>query len=438
MSASTNARSNLPRTVLGLSPRTLRNLWSKGASELISKAIRLLGIVLAARWLGLREFGAYSYALSLGYMLVQFADLGLQFYLAREIARDRPNAPRILGTVLRCKLLLGTCVVVLVFLAGVAAESTTKRSLIWILGLSLLLSSFVELAYYLFRGYQRLEHEARIQLLSAVATTFLGLAAVRVGLGPIGLAAGSLLGALAACLVAWITVSRRFVSPAQAVATAAKGLGALRASLPIGISILLSILYFRIDVLFLEHWHGTATVGLYSAAYKIVESLMFLPAIFLAAVFPVFSEMTEREPTRLNALLRSSLLWMLTVSVVLVVVLSLGSGLILRWMFGEEYLPGLTALRILLPSLVPIFLNYALTHFLIALGQVRWNAVCAATCLLVNVLGNWLFVPRFGMEAAAAVTIATEAVLFGLAFLVVRRSVRERSMIHSLGLENAS
>ena len=82
------------RSVLGLPHVVLRNLLAKTLSEIPIKLIRLAMLVLAARWLGRSEFGIYSYAVALGYMLVQFADLGLQFHLARMVSREL--VPRIL------------------------------------------------------------------------------------------------------------------------------------------------------------------------------------------------------------------------------------------------------------------------------------------------------------------------------------------------------
>ena len=53
-----------------------------------------------------------------------------------------------------------------------------------------------------------------------------------------------------------------------------------------GLGILISALYFRCDVFFIEHWHGLEAVGAYNAAFRIVEALRLFPAAVLAVSYP--------------------------------------------------------------------------------------------------------------------------------------------------------
>ena len=424
-----SAHERAARGFLGLSSWVLRNLFAKAASEMAIKPIRLVMVILAARWLGRGGFGAYSYALALGYILVQFADMGLQFHLARQISRNPEDAGPTLARVIRSKLVLMTLVVPAFLGVGALTSRPADRWLIWILGAALLFNSFVELANYVFRGFQRLEYEARLNLLNVGLGTVAGLTAIRMGMGPLGLAFGCLLGSVVSFAMALRWVHGRFIPRSQWILRERAGwLAALRPSFPIGLAIVLSILYFRVDILFLEHYWDSETVGLYASAYRIVESFGFLPGIFLAAVFPAFSELTSRDATRLPGLLRASLLWLTTLSSAVALGLLLFGPAIIRFFYGAEYLPAVTPLRILSPGIVFIFVNYGLTHFLIALGQARFNAILGATCLTVNVIGNLLLIPRYGMTAAAATTLLTEAVLFAGAFPLVLRGVRQRSL----------
>ena len=50
--------------------------------------------------------------------------------------------------------------------------------------------------------------------------------------------------------------------------------------------ILLSALYFRLDVFLLEAWQGTETVGLYNSVFRVVDALRLFPAALLAVMLP--------------------------------------------------------------------------------------------------------------------------------------------------------
>ncbi len=57
--------------------------------------------------------------------------------------------------------------------------------------------------------------------------------------------------------------------------------------LPLGAGVLLSALYFRIDVYFIEQWQGLEAVGGYNAVFRLVEALRLLPAAVMAVTFPM-------------------------------------------------------------------------------------------------------------------------------------------------------
>ena len=169
---------------------------------------------------------------------------------------------------------------------------------------------------------------------------------------------------------------------------------------------------------------GDAEVGRYGAAYRLLESLLFLPAIFLAAIFPAFAERARTSAVEMRRLHDVTLRWMLLLSGVIVAGLLLFSSLGLRLLFGPGYEGSAPILRALAPSLVFIFVNYALTHFLVALHAQKWNAIFALACLALNSGLNLILIPRLAGVGAALATVATEALLFVLCFAMVRRCLR--------------
>src|SRR3712207_681492 len=60
--------------------------WKLGG-DLLGRLLQYALIWVAARRLDLAGFGDFTFALSVGYMLSQVADFGLQIYVQRELAR---------------------------------------------------------------------------------------------------------------------------------------------------------------------------------------------------------------------------------------------------------------------------------------------------------------------------------------------------------------
>jgi len=71
----------------------------------VERAVRLVVIVVLARLLDPAGFGAYSVAFAFAEVFAVFTDLGLNAILVRELAKDREEAPRLLGAGVLLKLL---------------------------------------------------------------------------------------------------------------------------------------------------------------------------------------------------------------------------------------------------------------------------------------------------------------------------------------------
>src|SRR5205814_3797027 len=75
-----------------------------------------------------------------------------------------------------------------------------------------------------------------------------------------------------------------------------------REVLPIGIGIIVSALYFRIDVFLVQLWSGTDAVALYNAVFRLVEALRLFPAAVLAVILPSMVRAGDLRPLARAAL----------------------------------------------------------------------------------------------------------------------------------------
>jgi O-antigen/teichoic acid export membrane protein len=183
-------------------------------------------------------------------------------------------------------------------------------------------------------------------------------------------------------------------------------LGTLRRDVaPIGIGVLLSSLYFRIDVYFLEFWRGLEEVAGYNAVFRLVEATRLIPAAVLAVTFP--SMCRARDLSILGAVggpLAGGGF------VLMAVVAALAPGLV-GVLYGSTYVDAVPALRVLAMALPLFFLNYALTHQVIGWDGQRAYVTVTAAALAANIGANVALVPRYGMLGAATATAVTEIVV---------------------------
>jgi O-antigen/teichoic acid export membrane protein len=94
-----------------------------------------------------------------------------------------------------------------------------------------------------------------------------------------------------------------------------------------------------------------------------------------------------------------------------------------RLFLGAPYAESAVAIKILTWGLIPMYINYSLNIALLAVRREKVFLITSSVCLMVNLLANLFFIPRFSWPAAAIITIATEIALFAQNVYWLRRTV---------------
>jgi O-antigen/teichoic acid export membrane protein len=385
---------------------------SKLVADVAGRGLQFLLAYLAQRSLGPAAYGQFTYALAIGFVVATLTDLGLQLTLTREMSRDEAEAARIAGVGLSIKLALAV-----VGAAVLAGFSLTRPAPLqfptFVVGLALICISFVETLGYVFRGLQRVEHEAGLLLLMRVAIFGLGVAALMGGGGVLGLGLAYLVGGGLAAGAGLLWLRRRFFSPRFAVAPP-EWWGMLRQALPLGGAIVCSVVYTRTPVFLLDAMRGAEAVGLFGVAQKLIEPMALMPAALMAAVFPAF--------TQGLALNNGQAAWLGQRSVVLLALAGgavaaagfLGGPWLIEQLYGRQYAGSESPLQILALAVPLIFVNYALTHFIVAFDRQALNLLLSALLFAVNAALCLTLIPRYGPAGAAAAMLVSELLLLGL------------------------
>jgi O-antigen/teichoic acid export membrane protein len=270
------------------------------------------------------------------------------------------------------------------------------------------------------------------------------IAAVVLGLTALGIFGGQALPLLTALMFADLLIA---LAGARLVARGVPG-GSIgdettpsffRAALRLGVRayplMFLPYLVIRSDILILRAMRGTAETGIYSIAAQFVDLGMMLPTTVAAFMIPELAR-DLRGPGFIVAQVRRVLLYTSLLSVLAVLV---GSPLI-RIVFGEAYRSSYPALVILLPGFVALSVQSVLVQYFNAQGFPLFLAGYWGLAAAVNIGLNLIFVPRFGMYAAAA----TSSLAYALAlFLTARRFRKEtafswRNLFPGLGTVKAA
>jgi O-antigen/teichoic acid export membrane protein len=265
-------------------------------------------------------------------------------------------------------------------------------------------TSIVEFFNYFYRGLSRSDIESTLTIGQRSATLAIATAVLIWRPDVTWLAVAFLAPAIVSAL--WSVRFARALRPAHSSARAADG-SFLRDVFPIGLGIVLSAIYFRIDVLLVQFWAGTEAVARYNAVFRVVDALRLFPAAVLAVVLP--SLCTARDLTRVAQVAAA----VTAFGAVLAGALWMTADRLVPALFGEPYASAVPAFRILSLSFPLLSLNLALTHQLVGWNRQRAYAAICAFALVVNVALNAWLIPALSIDGAAWATLATEVCLTG-------------------------
>ena len=270
-------------------------------NALIASAGRIINVILGvvmlgliSRYLGVSQYGLYALVLSYGAILATASDFGLYLTLTRLISQSPRQEKYYLSRIVSLRLVL---LAVMFSFGGVAfLVMPSLRSLLPIYLVAAAGFSIQSLSQLMMGVYQKHGTVWRASI-----GDLIGRLAQIIGILLIGAAHATL-----ASMIALFTVSlavagyfHKRLLPSSATIRPVVDRRAWRkilaASWPLGALLIFNVVYFRIDTIMLSVFSSSAEVGLYSMAYRLIESALFFPAMLGGLLLPRFSEAWHRQ-----------------------------------------------------------------------------------------------------------------------------------------------
>jgi O-antigen/teichoic acid export membrane protein len=386
--------------------------------RVLSKVITFIFTIYLARKLQEFGFGQYSFALSFASFIGLFASIGSEIWMTRELSKKRENASVFLGNVLSLQVLLVLTTSLLIVPVILFTYLKTDFWLIFFMCIAMLFRYYSLPTRAIFAAHQKFEYETIAMVVDTFLAALLGIIAIQLGFGLVGLAFSQIIAAACVIFISLRLVRKKFIKPFVRI-----DLGfwkvIVKRSMPFLLLGIFSFFYLRIDIILLKFMKGDNAVGWYSAAYRIIDSLLLLAMNYGQAILPVFSESYYKNKEEMISHLRLSLSRLLIAGLLISVLITFFSSRIILLFYGKAYSNSISPLRILIWKIIPGFANYVLGNTLIAIGKENIPAITIGSGSAVNIICNIILIPRFGFVGAAITAVITEVYAFFLQFVLV-------------------
>lgn len=400
--------------------RVVKNSILPIAANLVNRVIDLGFAAIILRVLGPQGNGDYSFvALIAGLYFLTISNWGLNDLTVREVAADHALAARFFSITLLLRwgiaaVLIPAAAALVGFYAAIGNPlSLGAIGALAVLMLHLFPAGLAAACSASFQAFQRMEVPAVIALLTNSAKVLIGTIVLLAGGHVIGLALVAL-GVTTLNALIFLAIQQRTLFPARWVWDWADARRLLHESFPLLLNSLLLVVFFRFDYLILRAFFADpAVVGTYDAAYKLINMTTIVPAYFVAALFPVLAHYAATDRAALVRAYRHALTVLQLIAWPAAAAVSVLARELIAVLGGQAYLPGAAqALAILIWFLPLSYANGVTQYVLIALRRQRAITIAFALAAVFNLVANIVLIPLFGYVAAAALTVATELVIF--------------------------
>jgi O-antigen/teichoic acid export membrane protein len=396
-----------------------RNALSLTSARLASKGLAFVVGVLVARHLGADSYGEYNVIMAFVLIFSFVGDFGMVSLLIREVAATPDHTPQLLSDGVSAQIAVSATAVSTLLIVGFFLEPSSLIRYGLVLGAAALgLESMGRPFTAVIIGSGKIAVAALLLAVVSMTNTALLLVTLLTSRNVLALVAAGIPVAVVSALLpigvvmrsgtrAWLRTSHHSVS------------ALLLAAAPFALLAGSAVLYDRIDVLMLSWMDTSHAVGVFSAADRVIEGLLVIPAGIGAALYPVMSANVDTAARRL----RSTARWSVPLCAAVAALCIFPGAVIVSFLFGGQYQGIADTFRLLAPA---VFLG-ALTVPLGYLLQARrrtGTAVLATMVGLVTDLGlDLLLIPRYSTcGAALSATLAEGVVLVTLLIAVAAQS----------------
>jgi O-antigen/teichoic acid export membrane protein len=415
-------------------PTLIRGAGFNLVGRVVGQASQLLAHVALARFYGPAAFGLFALGWTV-YRLGSFlAPLGLESgvmrYGSMSLAQNRGEVRAVARRTLGMGTLAGAVFGVALYLLAPGLATVFGEPgltpLLRIFAVGLPLAAAMRVGVAATRVSQEMSYSVLAEyLLQPVAFLALVVATYLLGQGVMGGAAAAVVSyGLAAGLAVCFTFRlfpRSHAPPSRPVVGRRE---LIAFSLPTALAGAFGIAILWADRLFLGYFMAAEAVGIYQAASQSALIFTVIPAAAGTILAPLIVDLHSRgQLTELSRLFSFSVRWGLILAGPAFLVVLFVPGAFLHLLFGIEYTAGATALRVLVAGQVVSVATGTAGFALVMVGKQRQWLMTSAGALAVNIVLNWLLIPRFGMAGAAMATAVATSLLYLTPLFLLHRLI---------------
>lgn len=404
-----------------LTQKIAYNALFSSVARVLEMVIGLIIIKLTTNYLGVDGFGDYGTVMAFVYIFSVLSDFGLYSIVVREISEDGSDEEKIVNNAFSIRFLLGLFIMISAyFVSMLFPYSNQVRFGILVASFGYWIFNIIQVLMGLFQKHLAMDKVSVAEFLGRVFQLFFIVLCIKFNFGFFWILAAMFLSGVVNLFFVFL-YSKKFINIRVSFDFEVwKDL--ILKSFPLALSAILVLVYFKLDTVLLSVMQESRDVGVYSLAYKIMETLIFFPSMVVGLTMPLMSRFAFEDREKFKSISQRTLNFLLIAIVPVVVGIYTVADRIIYLLSGPEFFDSIAVLRILAVALSFIFLGALFSNMIIALRKQKSLAYIYAIGAVFNFTANIIFIPRYSYFGAAWTTLITELLVTILMVWVVYKN----------------
>ncbi len=405
------------------SKKLVSNVVISSIAKILSTVSALVALGFITRHLSKDDWGSYVIALSYFALFSALGDWGLYQTATREFSRPKANEKEIMSHTAGLRIVITLSLFALLPPLIFFLPYSNQLKIALLLGLfAYTFFSFYQILIGLFQKRLIMYQVTLIEMLGKMVQAAIIVIGVKANWQFLAIFSTLLINMVFNFALVFF-FSRKFIAFKPRF-DKQKMFSFLKKSWPIGLSVLITFIYFKADTILLSLLRSEKEVSIYGAAYKIIENLNFFPGLVVGLVTPMIAYNIFSNRKKFISIVNKNF----TVFLVLVVPLAVGTIFlaedIVHIIAGETFTTSVLILKIVIFSLVFIFFGQLFNAILISAKLQKQLLKALIFVAIFNVSMNLIFIPKFSYLATATISVATELLVAIIGFWLIKKHLR--------------
>lgn len=401
------------------------------AGRMIGTTFGVLTVAILTRSLGADGYGQLTLAMTFLAVAGALADFGFTLTTTQMISEHEQDEEKIVSTAFTMRLLSGVFFFALaIVVALMMPYAAAVKAAVIVGAFSYFFMTSSQMLVGVFQKHLAMWRPALAEAVSRgvilLAVIWLARDSVSVPAMMAAFTVGNLL-----LLVMNFSFTRRYTRIRFAIDRAVARTFLLR-SWPIACSIFFNLLYLKGDILFMSFYRSDAEIGLYGAAYKVLDVVSVIPTMFMGLLLPMMvAAWSKRDTAKMHALLQQAFDVFALMSLPLLGGAILLSEPIMRLMAGADFAAAAPFLVILMVANTVVFFGILFGHAIVGIGKQRAILPAYIATAVITLVLYFLTIPTYGATGAAWSTVASEAMIAIMTTTMVVRHTKFRPRLRN-------